>query len=594
MRLGMMRSSGIRQYLLLGSCIFVLGVFLLWPVGLTVVGGFLETGPDGEVSLTTAHLMDVLEDKPLREGLINSVKIAVVVTVLSMLIAVPLAILAGGYTFRGKGLVTALVLVPLILPPFVGAIGLKQILGSYGTVNTILMDMGLVDRGEPIGFLASGFWGVVVAEALHLYPIIYLNVSAALGGIDPAMGHAAENLGASRWMRFRRVTMPLILPGVFAGGIIVFIWSLTELGTPLMFNYETVTSVQIFRSINKMASDPQPYALVAVMLVSALLLYGVGKLAFGRKGYASGVRGGTGREMIRLSGWRGFAAFSLFGMVILIAVTPHLGVVLNSFSAPGAWYQSVVPVELTGTHYEGAMGHALAAGAIRNSLVYSVAAMALDLLLGVAIAWLLVRGRAKGKGLLDAMVMMPLAVPGLVVAFGYVAMSHHWPFVELGSWFEGMGWEGAAGMTRVTGEAPNPMLFLVVAYGVRRLPYVVRAAAAGMEQTSIELEEAAMNLGASGWMRMRRVVLPLIGANLIAGGLLAFSFAMLEVSDSLILAQREEDFPITKAIYHLFERIGDGPYLASALGVWGMALLALTLVGASVMLGRRLGAVFRI
>src|SRR5690606_24093633 len=146
----------------------------------------------------------------------------------------------------------------------------------------------------------------------------------------------------------------------------------------------------------------------------------------------------------------------------------------------------------------------------------------------------------------------------------------------------------------VVGVDPNPLLLLVIAYAVRRLPYVVRAAVAGLEQTSSELEEAALSVGAGRFTMMRRIVVPLIAANLIAGGLLAFSFAMLEVSDSLVLAQREADYPITKAIYTLTERLGDGQAVASALGVWGMALLAVTLIGASLLMGKRMGAIFRV
>jgi iron(III) transport system permease protein len=176
-------------------------------------------------------------------------------------------------------------------------------------------------------------------------------------------------------------------------------------------------------------------------------------------------------------------------------------------------------------------------------------------------------------------------VPGLVMAFGYVAMTLRWPF--------GKG-DPLEGFISVIGAEPNPMLLLVIAYGVRRLPYIVRAAVAGLEQTSGELEEAALNLGAGRIRAVRTIIVPLIMANLIAGGLLAFSFAMLEVSDSLILAQRESDYPITKAIYSLFERLGDGPYIASAMGVWAMVLLAVTLVGASILMGKKMGAIFRV
>jgi len=197
---------------------------------------------------------------------------------------------------------------------------------------------------------------------------------------------------------------------------------------------------------------------------------------------------------------------------------------------------------------------------------------------------------------------VPLAVPGLVLGGGYVAMRRSWPFPQLASYFQvDLGGRDPSALAyqigsifQVTGQAPNPILFLVIAYAVRRLPYILRSAAAGLEQTSGQLEEAALNLGARPSTAIRRVVVPLIMANLIAGGILVFSFSMLEVSDSLILAQKVQHFPVTKAIWTFFNRLGDGPYLASAMGVWGMLLLTVTLVGASVLMGKKLGAIFRV
>jgi iron(III) transport system permease protein len=139
----------------------------------------------------------------------------------------------------------------------------------------------------------------------------------------------------------------------------------------------------------------------------------------------------------------------------------------------------------------------------------------------------------------------------------------------------------------------DPILILVIAYAIRRLPYVVRSAAAGYQQTSVSLEEAAQNLGCPPLKALMKITLPLIAANLIAGALLAFSFAMLEVSDSLILAAQQQHFPITKAIYALVSALGNGHHLASALGVWAMVFLGVTIIGAGVMLGQKLGALFR-
>jgi iron(III) transport system permease protein len=563
-----------------------LTLFLIWPIVLTVRGGFIS--PDG--NFTFQYIQSIFRDPLLIQGLINSFLIASVTTLLSLLLALPLSILTARYDFPGKTLFAGLVLLPLILPPFVGAIGLQALLGRFGALNTLLQSIAILDPAQPgIDFLGGAvggrFWGVVVMEALHLYPILYLNITAALANLDPTLEEAAINLGASRLRRFFRCTLPLILPGIFAGATIVFIWSFTELGTPLMFDYYTVTPVQIFWGITEIADNPRPFALVVVMLAVVLLLYLLGRWAFGGRAYAMHSKASIASTPKRLSLTQSILAISAFAFVTALAILPHLGVILSSFSANGAWYRSILPAHLTTAHYAQALSHPLAMRSITNSFLYAAAAMALCLLLGVAIARLTIRHRIKGAWLLDSLAMLPLAVPGLVLAFGYVAMTLHWPFAP---------GDPLQNLFSVVGQAPNPIPLLIIAYAVRRLPYVVRAVAAGLQQTSSELEDAAQSLGANSLTTIRRIILPLIMANLVAAAILVFSFSMLEVSDSLVLAQKQEHFPITKAIWELFNRLGDGPYIASAMGVWGMALLTVTLLGASILLGKRLGALFRV
>lgn len=600
-----MRLHALTRQLLVLALLLGMGVFLIYPIWLTIQGGF-ETAP-GSGEFTLYHLGNIFRDPRLLEGLRNAFLIAVFTTILSAIFALPLAMLGARYDFPGKTLLSALLLVPLILPPFVGAIGMRHMLGRNGAVNSVLIDLGLIDTG--IDFIGQGgFWAIVLIEALHLYPILYLNTSAALANLDPALEEAAENLGAGRWMRFRRITLPLIRPGLFAGATIVFIWSFTELGTPLMFEYHQVTPVQIFNGIKEMNNSAEPYALTAVMLFAAIATYALGKLAFGGRAYAMYSKASIQSSTQKLSPVRGLLAACAFIAIIVIAALPHLGVIVTSFTPSGQWYQTPLPEAFTLSHYDAALSHPLAVGSIRNSLFYASCAMVLDLGIGLMIGYIIVRTRTPGRGLLDNLSMLPLAVPGLVMAFGYVAMTLRWPFggtmpawlsnmlepVLPSSWLAAMSDAPLSGFADVIGAEPNPIWLLIIAYAVRRLPYVVRATVAGLEQTSRELEEAALNLGASRLKMIRRITVPLITANLIAGGLLAFSFAMLEVSDSLILAQREEHFPITKAIYILFERLGDGQYLASAMGVWGMALLTVTLIGASVMMGKKMGAIFRV
>jgi iron(III) transport system permease protein len=563
--------------LLVWACVAVLAALLVYPILLTVRGGFYED-PGARTGWTARHLLMVFQDPRTLHGLLNSLKIALLTTTAAIAIALPLAILGARYRFPGKSFFSAMVLVPLILPPFVGAIGMRALLGREGALNALL--------GTHLDILANAkLFGVVFVQAFSLYPIIYLNATAALANLDPALEESAQNLGAGFWKRLFRVTLPLVRPGVFAGATIVFIWSFTELGTPLMFEYPEVTSVQVFNGLKEVENSSKPYALTCVMLATAVALYLLGKFFFGRKGHAMYSKAARAGSEESLGGGKGLLAAGAFTFVCCLALLPHIGVVLTSITVPGQWYQSVLPGEVTGRHYREALTAADSFQAITNSLMLAGSAMGVDIVLGVLIAYLLVRTRAAGRQVLDALCMLPLAVPGLVMAFGYVAMSLRWPFGKDNPL------EHVAG---VLTSDPNPVPFLIAAYAVRRLPYIVRSTVAGLEQTSGELEEAAVNLGASRFTAVRRVILPLIVANLIAGGLLVFSFSMLEVSDSLILAQRQEDFPITKAILAFGDRLGDGPYVASALGVWGMALLTVTIFAASSLLGKKLGSIFRV
>ncbi|MSR44721.1 MAG: iron ABC transporter permease [Phycisphaerales bacterium] len=574
--------------------------FLLVPIWYSVRGALHDSG-----GWTLFHVVDVFRDSQLRQGLWNALLIGACSTIVASAVAIPMAVVSARFSFKGKGLLNGFLLAPLILPPFVGAIGLEAIIGRTGTLNVLFANLGLI--AEPIDFLLDGgFICIVALTGLHLYPILYLNLVAALANIDPGLEEAARNVGAGPWSRFLHITLPMLRGGFFAGATIVFVWSFTELGTPLMFGFRTVTSVQIFDGLKEIETSREPYALTVVMFVVATGIYLLGRSTLGRTRGTTSTKASVRRTETPL-GWKGtVGAWALLGGISLIACAPHLGVVLSAFSAPGSWYLSILPQAWTTANFENALQHPLAAGAIRNSLFLAGCAVVLDLVLGVAAARILIRTKLPGRWLLDLLVMLPIAVPGLVMAFGFVSMSLEWPFASVApswlgwlqsilpaGWWEWFSHAPLASWGNIVGAQPNPFPFLIIAYAVRRLPYVVRATAAGLEQTPVDLEEAAASVGAKPNLILRKIVVPLVAANLIAGALLAFSLSMLEVSDSLLLAQREGDFPVTKAIYTLFDRLGDGPAIASAMGTWAMLLLAATLLAASSVLGKRLGAVFR-
>jgi len=282
------------RYVALFAVFALFFVFLLWPVWRVVSVGLGLSTPGVRLESVGAYLAAVFRDEEFRAGMINSTVIAALVTIACALIGVPLALLSRRFEFRGKSLLSGLLLVPLVLPPFVGAIGIRQIFGAQGALTAVCQHLGLVPPGTPVNWLAEHpFSGVVISEAFSLYPILFVNVVTALSFVDPAMEQAAANIGASAWRVLRSVTLPLMLPGLFAGASIVFIWSFSELGTPLMFDFYDVTPVQVYFRITEISNNPLPYALVVVMLIGSALLYAVGKLLLGRAHDAAASKSST-------------------------------------------------------------------------------------------------------------------------------------------------------------------------------------------------------------------------------------------------------------------------------------------------------------
>lgn len=572
-----------RHVVLAALLLAFFGVFLIWPVYNILATGF--TGADGEFTLQYLRL--VLGDPVVQRGLANSLAIALSTTLLAVLLALPLAFISARYDFPGRTLVTGLALLPLILPPFVGAMGMRFVFSRFGPLTELLG----AAHGTGIDWLGSlrGL-GVVLVQAFALYPIVLLNVRASLANVDPALALAAQNLGASRWIVFTRITLPLIRPGLFAGATLVLVWSFTELGTPLMFHLYDVTPVQIYNRISE-PDNPASSALVAILLVAAALLYAVGKLGLGRGFVSSSVRVTGTAERHRLHGARAALALVPFLLVLVPALVPHVSVILTSLSRVGAWHRSIVPRELTVQHYVEALRDELVApsfdggsvelGALGNSLLYATFATLLTVTLAVIAGIVVVRSRVPGRVFLDILCMSPLAVPGLVLAFGYLSVSAQLK-AELG-----------ADLPKFLDVQRWPVALLIVAYTARRLPYAVRSVVAGFEQTPVQLELAAQNLGAPPARVLYRITLPLIVANILAGAIMTFTFALLEVSDSLILAQTTRFYPITKAIWELSQRLGDGLYIASALGTWAMTVLGFALLSSNRLLGKKMGALFR-
>lgn len=552
--------------------IVIITAFLLLPIAKAISSGFYLDG-----RLSGYWFSRVMTSPILTAELGNTFLLATITTLGCLVISLPLAVIRDRYRFRGSGLLAMLLLIPLILPPFVGAIAMKRFLGQFGMLNLFLNKVGIIDMSKslPHDWLGSGFTGVVILQCLHLFPILYLNVSAALANIDPSYRQAARNLGASRLKAFIRVTFPLIRPGIFAGATIVFIWSFTDIGTPAVIGYDHLTPMTIFKELSNAEVNPRTFSLVFVMLSASVGAYFAGKFLFGRTSAGQGGKATTTSETVQLGVVGTLLGWLLFGTVILLAVLPHVIVILMALS--DHWVNSILPTSWTLRHLVFVIDNPETLGSIVNSLQYASVATVVDIVVGSIAAWVVVRSKIYGRTALDALCMLPLAVPGLILAAGYIALTA--PGTPLAAF----------------GPTENPLIILIVAYSIRRLPFVVRGVSAGLQQMPQAMEEAARNLGASAFVTMWRITVPLISANIIAAAVLTFSFHMLEVSDSLILAQTPDYYPITKQIYRLATSTGspDATSQAAAMGVYGIVLLGTTMGIASLLLGRRLGMVFR-
>jgi iron(III) transport system permease protein len=550
------------RWLLLLATILFLGVFLVYPMLHVLVRAVVV---DGTPTLT--FVVALFANAGLRQGMLNSIMIGVYATLLSMLIALPLAWIFARYRFPGRTVLNGLMLVPMVMPPFVGALGLKQVFARCGSLNLLLEQLGLptVDW-----FGGGGMLGVVVLEVLHLYPIMYLNVAAALANVDPAMEEAAANLGARAWTIFRRITFPLMSPGLCAGAIIVFIWAFTDPGAPLMFEYRTCMPVQMFDTLSDLNENPIGYAIVVYALLISLLAFWASKWFAQRTHVVPSGKGATADYGRRPSRCGLLGIYALLLGITAIALLPHLTVLGVALS--DTWFMTIFPRALTDRYFKLALTHRLAASSIRISLILSGLATMVDILFGVTLGYLFVRSKSRVTAWLDTLVMLPLAIPGIVLAFGYVASFQSFAALD---------------------PRRDAFPLLIICYSVRRLPYLVRSAYAGFQQLSETFEEAAYNLGARATTVLRKITIPLMSAHILAGAILAFSFAVFEVGSTLVLAFREDQYPIAKAIYLLSMRLTDGPNIASAMGILGMLLLGASLLIAGTILGQRMGELFR-
>ena len=527
-------------------------LFLVVPVAKVVFVAFQHPATG---ALTLINFVDFFNTSLFRESFANSLYVAGVSVLLSSLIAIPLAYFTTRFNFGGALLIQTLGVIPLIMPPFVGAVAMQLLFGANGSVNLLLDE----SFGFTVPFM-EGLNGVILVESIHYFPFILINLSAALNNIDRAMEESAQNLGSSGQRLFRRIVFPLAMPGYLAGAALVFIKVFDDLGTPLLLNVNNMLAPQAFLRITSIGiSDPMGYVISVILVAFSLLSLWVSLLALRGKDYSTVQKGGGGLMKRDLRTWEKAGCYGVVVFILLLVLSPHLGLTLLSFGT--VWSYAVLPDAFTVEHYFRVFG--TASEYITNTLLYAGIAASADVIFGTAIAYIVWRTGLPGRKWLDYGATAALAVPGVVLGIGYLRTftTIDVPFLDkpLASWW----------------------VIIVIALTVRRLPYALRACVAAIQQVNVMLEEAAENLGATKGRTVWRIVVPLMSGGILAGFVTSFATAAVELSATIMLVSQESDAPLAYGIYEFMQSAaGRGP--GAALG-----MIAVLIVGVGTYLSHR-------
>jgi iron(III) transport system permease protein len=476
-----------------------LGLFLLYPLLQVFAASFLDrTG----THLTLANYVRVLSSSFYLGSVANTFVIGIAATVVTIALGVPLAFCLARLPIPAKSALLALAALPLVLPSFVAAYALVLLLGRAGIVTQWL-------RGIGIPFTSIyGLTGVTVVFALTLFPFVVFPTLAAFKAVDISVEEAGQNLGASRWRTFWTVTMPIVMPAILAGGLLVFIEAIESFGVPFVLAEDKpVLAVEAYKLfVGETGGNPASAGVLGVLLIvctAAALL--VQRYYLGRRRFSTAARRAP-PELIVAPWLRRLAAGYCWG-VVLVALVPFFAVIVISFLE---FRGPVLHPNFSLNNFRELLNQS--SRPLINTLTLSTAAALLAALIGVPIGFAVTRFRSRISGLLDVIAMTPFAVAGTVLAIGLVISFNSGWLVLTGGW-----------------------LILVLAWAVRKIPFNVRAAGAILHQIDPSLEEASVNLGVSPLMTFLRLTVPLMIGGVIGGMVLTWVTVASELSSTVVL-----------------------------------------------------------
>ena len=508
------------------GAIGLLGLLLVWPIGQVLVLGFLDAQTQ---TFTLGNYQKILTHSYYLGALKNSLIVGGGGMLGACLLGVPLAYCTARFAVRGRSVIATLAVLALVSPPFIGAYSWVMVAGNNGWLTQNIKTLGLT---MPTIY---GAHGIILVFSLKFFPFVYLMTETALRNINRAYEEAAENLGCSATARFFKITLPLVFPAVSSGAILSFVLSIADFGTPSIIgrDYRTLSTVAYNQYTSEMGGPPtMAVSISMLMIVIAMLAVLLQRYLMGPRRYAGAL---TNLSVPKpCHGAFGVAVHALCYSIVALATMPIAVVIYTSF------------LETNGPVFTGGFGLNSYARVIRevpdvivNTFKFSLLATLLITLAGGLISYVVVRRETAAAGLLDALLMVPYVVPGVVLAIGFLLCFQYGAFDLIGT-----------------------STIIVLMLFVRRLPYGVRATSAVLRQIKPSIEEAAVNLGASPLQAFARVTVPLMLPGVIAGAMMSFITAINELSATLLLyTARTTTMPV-----RIYSAVLDGEFgIAAAL-----------------------------
>ena len=535
-------------------------VFVFYP--LTRI--FYDAFTDEAGRATLANFYEFFTDSFYLRSLWKSLALGAAAVVTTSVVGIAVAFLIIRYDFPYRNLFSYLTMLPMILPPLVGVLGFVFILGRAGTVNILLMDwFGLQ---TPINFM-YGIQGVLLVETVHLFPMMTLSVLDALSKVDPALEEAAQGMGAKGWRRFWDVTLPLTTPGYISGALLVFIWTFADFITPLVVGVQDLLAPQAYLNIVQFVDRRifrMGIVISALLVLLAIFFVLAARQYVAIKDYSSLAYSKVERR--RLGPVKRWVAVGFLSALLFVSLVPQVGVLLAAVGR--GWSLTPFPVHYTLEFFDQVSVET--PKFIVNSLVFCAIAVFMCLAIGVPMAWIMGRTRAPGRGAMDALTTLMLAIPGTAVGIAYIrAFNFPLPFIDIpltGMWF---------------------ILPLVLV--VRRLPYTVRGSYSSLLLVHKSMEEAAESVGATKLRTFRDITVPLVWKGIFVGGLFSFITSIQEASSTIFLTTGGNEM-IPYGIFSFY--IAGSQSQAAALGVILIGVCAISLYVVNRIAGTRVGGLF--